>query len=234
MSDQDRIAVVTGANRGLGFATASELGRRGYHVIVTARRAGNARDAAVALGGEGTFYPAELDVSSDESVDALFDRLDREHGRIDVLVNNAGTMFEPRGASVADIPASLLARAFDNNTLSAYRMCQKAVPRMNRAGFGRIVNVSSGMGGLTEMGAGHPAYRASKAALNVVTRVFAHEVEGDVKINSVCPGWVRTDMGGPNATRSIDEGIRGIVWAATLPPDGPSGGFFRDAEAIAW
>ena len=108
------------------------------------------------------------------------------------------------------------------------------VPKMNAAGYGRVVNVSSGMGGVADMGGGYTAYRASKAALNAITRVFAHEARGDVKVNAVCPGWVRTDMGGPNANRAIDEGIAGIVWAATLPADGPHNGFFRDGVAVDW
>jgi len=155
-----------------------------------------------------------------------------------VLVNNAGAFFEGTQARdpvrAFDVPAATVAAAFDANALGAYRTMQRAVPLMNAAGYGRVVNVSSGLGGLAEMGGGYPGYRASKAAMNAFTRIYHAAAGPNVKINSVCPGWVRTDMGGPNATRSIEEGIAGIVWAATLPDDGPSGGFFRDGKPIPW
>lgn len=123
---------------------------------------------------------------------------------------------------------------FDNNALSAWRMVQKAVPLMNQRGYGRIVNVSSGMGALKDMNSGSVPYRISKTAMNAITRIVSNEVTGDVKINSVCPGWVRTELGGDNARRSLSEGAAGIVWAATLPADGPNGGFFRDGKPIDW
>lgn len=230
---QDRVAVVTGASRGLGLATAKELATRGYRVVVTARTQEKA-DAAIE-GLEGSVYARALDVEDDASVSAFFGWLDETLGRLDVLVNNAGAIYESReDSNPVKIPADLLARAFQTNTLGAYRMMQGALPRMEKGAYGRIVNVSSGMGGLNEMGGGYPAYRATKAALNALTRVFHHEARGAAKINAVCPGWVRTEMGGPRATRSLEEGIAGIIWAATLPDDGPSGGFFRDGEPLAW
>jgi NAD(P)-dependent dehydrogenase (short-subunit alcohol dehydrogenase family) len=150
-------------------------------------------------------------------------------------VNNAGAIFEPKGArGTAEVEPAVLTHAFETNTLGAYRLMRLCLPRMNQAGYGRVVNVSSGMGGITEMGGGSPAYRVSKAALNALTRIFHAEARGNVKVNSVCPGWVQTDMGGRSATRTIEQGVAGIVWAATLPDDGPSGGFFRDGKPIAF
>lgn len=237
----ERVSVVTGARRGLGLAACEELARRGQKVVLTARSQAAAEAAAKPLRAEGyAVTGVELDVTADESVARFFAWLEREHGRLDVLVNNAGTIFEDDQAggfaptSVLRVPPEVLARAFDNNTLGAYRMLQHALPLMNAAGYGRIVNVSSGAGGLTEMNGGMPAYRLSKVAMNALTRVFHAAAGPNVKINSVCPGWVRTDMGGPNAKRSVAEGVAGIVWAATLADDGPSGGFFRDGQPIPW
>ncbi len=233
-----KIAVVTGGNRGLGFGVCQALAERGYHVILTARSLQKAKQACERLAAASLEVEAAvLDVASEQSVQQFFSFLRASHGRLDVLGNNAGAIFEGKdgaGVGVFDVPAEVLARTFDNNTLGAYRMLQHAVPMMNEAGFGRIVNVSSGMGGLHEMGTGHSGYRLSKTALNALTCLFDNELKGGVKINSVCPGWVRTEMGGEHATRSLDEGVFGIVWAATLDEDGPSGGFFRDGEKIDW
>lgn len=236
----DKTAIITGANRGLGFGTARELARLGYRTVLTARTQARADEAAAELADEHLeVVPRELDVSSDDSVAALFDWLD-EHGfSIDVLVNNAGAVFERQHADRWDVgplgvPAGVVAQAFDTNSIGPYRLMLRAIPRMNDAGYGRIVNVTSGMGSLSEMGGGYPAYRMSKAALNAATRVFAHEAKGNVKVNCVCPGWVKTDLGGSGATRELDEGVAGIVWAATLPDDGPNNGFFRDGEPVAW
>ncbi len=227
----DRVAVVTGAKGGLGFETCRQLAERGMKVVLTARRLEVAEEAAARLDG---VTAGELDVSDDGSVDAFFTRLADEHGRCDVLVNNAGTIFDGDRGSALDVPADVLLRAIDNNALGAYRCARRALPMMNAEGYGRIVNVSSGMGALNDMGDGYPAYRVSKTALNAITVLLAHQARGDVKVNVICPGWVRTDMGGPSASRSIEESVPGIVWAATLGASGPSGGFFRDGEPIDW
>lgn len=232
-----RVAVVTGANRGLGFATAEALAKRGYRVVLTARSADKAERATTAIveANPGVeVSPEVLDVRSDREVVELFERIDERFGRVDVLVNNAGTIFEPYSSRAQDLPASVVAETFDNNALSAYRTSQQALKRMNAAGYGRIVNVSSGMGGIAMMEGGTPAYRLSKAALNAITRLFHAEAGANVKVNSVCPGWVRTDMGGSSASRSVEESVPGIVWAATLDDDGPAGGFFRDGEPTPW
>jgi NAD(P)-dependent dehydrogenase (short-subunit alcohol dehydrogenase family) len=229
----ERIAVITGASRGLGLATAMALAAKGFFPIVTARTR-TAVDEGLAHFNPGTADGHVLDVSEDASVEAFHDWLHSTHGHAAVLVNNAGRAYWSSGGNGIEIPASAVAEAINNNALSAYRMIQRALPHMNRVGWGRIVNVSSGMGQLSEMGGGDVGYRISKTAMNAITRVAAAEAGPNVKVNSVCPGWVRTDMGGQHATRTLEQGASGIVWAATLPDTGPGGGFFRDGKAIDW
>jgi NAD(P)-dependent dehydrogenase (short-subunit alcohol dehydrogenase family) len=228
-----RTALVTGANRGLGLETARQLGRLGYRVVASGRDRAQAERAAESLRGEGLDVVAfELDVRSDEAAARL-----GELGPVDALVNNAGIVAESaeRSRSALAVPADRLREAFETNTLGAYRTMQALAPGMRDRGYGRIVNVSSGMGQLSDMWGGNPAYRVSKTGLNALTRIFASELANTgVLVNSVCPGWVRTDMGGPGASLSVEEGVETIVWAATLPDDGPTGGFFRYKQPIPW
>ncbi len=237
MSNQP-VALVTGAYRGLGLETCRRLAEAGYRVILTTRRQKTGRDAAQNLQTAGldvSFHP--LDVTREDEVERLAEHISQTYGRLDVLVNNAGIFpdAQPNQApsSALQAKSSTLLAGFETNTLGPFRLCQAMIPLMR--GEGRIVNVSSGMGQLSEMNGCCPAYRLSKTALNAVTRIFADELQGThIKINSVCPGWVRTEMGGQEATLSVEEGAEGIFWAATLPDNGPSGGFFRHGEPIAW
>lgn len=232
------VAVVTGAYRGLGLETCRQLTELGYRVVLTARRESEGRMAAQGLAQGGLdvrFHP--LEVTDPASVRALADHLRQEFGRIDCLVNNAGVFPDPdpesEASSILRVDLDTIRRGLETNTLGAVLVCQALIPLMG--GRGRVVNVSSGMGQLSEMNGCCPGYRLSKTALNAVTRILADELRGTgVKVNSICPGWVRTEMGGPGAALSVEEGARGIVWAATLPEDGPSGGFFRHGEAIPW
>ena len=232
------IAVITGASRGLGLETGRQLGERGYRVVLTARHAAKGEAAAERLRDLGhDAHFRQLDVTDPTSVIALRDHLKSAHGRIDVLVNNAGIFPDPSPgsaeASIFNADLDVIRHGFETNALGALHLCQQLIPLMQ--GNGRVVNVSSGMGQLGDMNGCCPAYRLSKTALNAVTRIFADELRDTrIKINSVCPGWVRTDMGGPEAHLSIEDGAKGIVWAATLPDDGPSGGFFRHGEPIPW
>ena len=237
MSDK-LVAVVTGAYRGLGFETCRQLARQGYRVVLTARNEPQGRGAAEILREEGldvTFRA--LDVTSDASVRELAEFLNESFGRLHVLVNNAGIFPDASpwsgDSSVFDADLDTVRTGLETNTLGPVRLCQTLIPFMQ--GRGRVVNVSSGMGQLSEMNGCCPGYRLSKTALNAVTRIFADELKDtDIKVNSICPGWVRTDMGGKDAPLSVEEGAKGIVWAAVLPDDGPTGGFFRHGERIDW
>jgi NAD(P)-dependent dehydrogenase (short-subunit alcohol dehydrogenase family) len=240
MTDQSPIAVISGASRGLGFETCRQLGRRGYRVLLTARDHGRGKASADTLQREGLnveFYP--LDVTDADSVQALSEHLERKYGHLDVLINNAGVFLDPMppedpsASSVFRADIATLRYSMETNAYGALRLCQALIPLMR--GNGRVVNVSSGMGQLSEMNGCCPGYRFSKAAINVLTRILADELRDTrIKVNSVCPGWVRTEMGGPNADRSVEEGADTIVWLATLLDDGPSGGFFRDRKPIPW
>jgi NAD(P)-dependent dehydrogenase (short-subunit alcohol dehydrogenase family) len=235
-----RVALVTGANRGLGFETSRQLARSGLQVILTSRDEAKGHEAARTLANEQLdvrFHA--LDVTSERSIAVLARFAEREVGRIDVLVNNAGVMLEGESSrpSPAVLPTDLetFERTYAANLFGPVRLCHAFVPGMRERGFGRVVNVSSGLGQLADMRGGWPAYRSSKAALNALTRVLAAELAGtNVLVNSVDPGWVRTDMGGSEADRSPLEGSDTIVWAATLPDGGPSGRFFRDRQPIPW
>jgi NAD(P)-dependent dehydrogenase (short-subunit alcohol dehydrogenase family) len=223
----NRTVLVTGANRGLGLATARALASHGYSVIVTARTLAKAEAAAAGIAGARA---EELDVADPESIAALHARVPD----VDVLVNNAAIALD-EGTSPLDVPRDVVQTTMQTNFRGPLLLCQAFVPGMRRRRWGRVVNVSSGAGQLSAMSDYAPSYSVSKAALNALTRQFAAATKGEgVLVNSVCPGWVRTDMGGPNATRSIEEGIETIVWAAMLPDKGPTGGFFRDRQPIPW
>lgn len=233
-----RTVLVTGAGSGLGLETARRLGEAGNQVFVSARSLDKAKAAVAKLhesvGASALLDPIALDVSDDASVAALA----RAELSIDVLINNAGAIYDGDPKWSADgllsTPANVMLQSIDNNAVGALRVAQALMPGMNARGYGRVVNVSSGMGALRDMQSGCPAYRASKATMNAITILLSHAAAEGVLVNAVCPGWVRTPMGGSEATRSVDEGATGIVWAATLDADGPNGGFFRDGEAIEW
>ena len=227
-----RIAVITGAAQGLGLETARQLAEQGAHVILTGRNEAALAEATKGLRGS-TEWRA-LDVSDEASVGDFFVWLKGAHGQLDILVNNAGRIYGAHGATFATTEAAILADAIDNNALGAYCMMRTAMPLMSANGYGRIVNVSSGMGALSDMGSGAIPYRVSKTVLNALTVLASREAPDGVFVNAVCPGWVRTEMGGPNASRSVTDGASGIVWAATLPVGGPTGGFFRDGRVIDW
>ncbi|MDN3518628.1 SDR family oxidoreductase [Aquisalimonas lutea] len=241
MSDTRPIAAISGANRGLGFETARQLGNLGFRVVLTSRDGIKGKAATDKLQSEGLdvlYHP--LDVEREESRLRLFEYLEERLGRLDVLINNAGVMPEgspdqPQHASVFDTDLDQLRQSMEINLYGPLRLCQQAVPIMRRNGYGRIVNVSSGLAQLSEMRGAFAAYRMSKVALNALTRIVAAEVRGDnILVNSVSPGWVRTRMGGTSAPRAPVEAVRGITWLATLDDDGPSGGFYQDRMAIPW
>jgi NAD(P)-dependent dehydrogenase (short-subunit alcohol dehydrogenase family) len=232
----ERVAVVTGGNRGIGFEIVRQLAARGFRVVLASRDLARGREAQARLGtGRERTEVRPLDVTSEEQARALAASVERTLGRCDVLVNNAGVLLDPKGSRSLDLAPDVLRRTFDVNVLGPVVVTKALVALMRRHGYGRIVNMSSGLGQLADMGVGTPAYRMSKSALNAFTRTLAAEFAGtNIKVNSMCPGWVRTDMGGPHATKSVEEAADTAVWLATLSEDGPTGGFFRDRQPIPW
>ena len=228
----NRVALVSGGNRGIGQEVCRQLADRGYTVVLGSRDEEQGRETAEKLGEHA--HARQLDVTDGESVERLVEYIEEEFGRLDVLVNNAGIMNDDSQSGVeADLDK--VREALEANLFGAWRLCEVAIPLMQRGGYGRIVNVSSGLGALEDMGGGQPAYRVSKTSLNALTRILSSELRGTgILVNSVCPGWVQTDMGGSNASRTVEEGADTPVWAATLQDNGPTGGFFRDRRPIAW
>lgn len=232
-----KVALITGANRGLGLAATKELSKKGYRVIMTARDRQEGEIVQKDLVKEGFEVDfLQLDVTDSKSIEGLAKHVEKKYGQLDVLINNAGIFSKAENdLQTFKAGAGEIKKTFITNTIGPFEMCQHFIPLMQKKGYGRVVNVSSGMGQLAEDATGYPAYRISKTALNMVTKIFANETKGsDILVNSVCPGWVRTDMGGENAHRSLQEGVYGLVWAATLPTGGPTGGFFRDGKKLDW
>ena len=234
MSFVPRLAVITGATTGIGLETARVLAARGHHIIITGRRQEGIDEALDALGHPAEIEGHKLDVSDDASVAAFFDWLVAEQDHIDILINNAARSSGIYGVAFGDMTADDLIKTIDNNAVSAFRTIRHALPLMNDKGYGRIVNVSSGAGQFQYLDQGVAGYRVSKVTMNAITAIAADAARGNVKVNAVDPGWVKTRMGGDGAEREIPEGAAGIVWAATLPDDGPNGGFFKDSKPIAW
>ncbi|TGL35801.1 SDR family NAD(P)-dependent oxidoreductase [Leptospira perdikensis] len=232
-ASKERIALVTGANRGIGKQVSIDLAKQGIYVLIGSRNPGEAEDTLAAVQTVGKGEILSLDVSKEQSISEAFDTITGSFGKLDILVNNAGIFADP--GSFFDTTSEDLHRTLLVNLYGPLRMIQIFLPMMIQNNFGRIVNVSSGMGQLSEMGGGYPAYRISKTAINALTTLSSVEAVGkNIKINSVCPGWVKTDMGGASATRPVEKGAETIVWAATLPDQGPTGKFFRDKKEISW
>jgi NAD(P)-dependent dehydrogenase (short-subunit alcohol dehydrogenase family) len=231
--EEKRVALVSGGNRGIGLEVCRQLADdEGLVVLLGSRDEEKGRKAAEKLSGE--VRVRRLDVTDQKSVDDLISSIRDEFGRLDVLVNNAGVAND-RGQSGVEADLDRVRDAIEANLLGAWRLTEAAIPLMREDGYGRIVNISSGLGAINEMGGGSPAYRVSKAGLNALTRIFASELRGTgILVNSVCPGWVRTDMGTESASRTVEDGADTPVWAATLPNNGPTGGFYRDRRPIEW
>lgn len=235
MSDA-KIAVVTGGNRGIGSEVCRQLAKQGLQVVLTSRDAEKGDRAAQTLNDEGLdviAYP--LTVTAPNSVTQLVEFLQTKFGHVDVLVNNAGIYLDRDQSSIFETDLDTIRETLETNTYAPLRLAQAIVPLMRSQNYGRIVNVSSGMGQLTDMGGGSVGYRLSKTALNAVTCILAAELQGtNILVNSVCPGWVQTDMGGAGATRSPQQGADTIVWLATAPDGSATGSFFRDRQLIPW
>jgi NAD(P)-dependent dehydrogenase (short-subunit alcohol dehydrogenase family) len=229
MADRQRTALITGANRGIGFEIARQLALRGMRVVLGSRDRGLGIQAATSLDGEIT--PEQLDVEDPRSVEGCAERLGAAGIEVDVLVNNAG-LYTTTPLLAIDEPALL--EALQVNLIGAWRTSRAFVPGMRARGWGRVVNVSTGDAHFAESPPRAGAYGLAKAGLNVLTRMIAAEAGPRVKVNCMSPGWVATRMGGAGAPVSVQDGADTAVWLATLPDDGPTDGFFYRRERLPW
>jgi NAD(P)-dependent dehydrogenase (short-subunit alcohol dehydrogenase family) len=225
-----KIALITGAGRGLGWGTAKALAAKDFHVGLLGRdpkALDQRKREIVAAGGTASLF--QLDLTDPSSIErAAREVLAAFPNGVHVLVNNAGILIDSSGG----YDREKVALTMQTNTLGPLQFTL-GIGSVLRKGRANVVNVSSGMGQLCEMNGGYPGYRLSKTALNAVTRYLSQEWP-ELHVNSVCPGWVKTDMGGAGASRSVEEGVASILWAALLPNEGPTGGFFRDGKEISW
>lgn len=223
------VSLVTGGNRGIGREVCRQLAARGHTVLLTARSASAAETAARETGAE----PLRLDVTDPGSIAEAARYVGGRYGKLDVLVNNAAISYDTwQRAASADL--AVVREAMETNLYGPWLLAEEFLPLLRASDHPRIVNVSSEAGSLASMGGGTPAYTVSKAGLNALTRMLADDLRGDrILVNSVCPGWVATDMGGPGG-RPVTDGAASVVWAATLPDTGPTGGFFRDGQPLPW
>jgi NAD(P)-dependent dehydrogenase (short-subunit alcohol dehydrogenase family) len=237
---KEQIALITGSNRGIGFEIAKQLAMKKIQVILTSRDSANGEAAVKKLARDGVnkVVAMELDVSNQVSVDKLSDEVEKTFGRLDILVNNAAILIDKDNVTASNADLETVTATLATNLIGAWRMCKAFIPLMKKNGFGRIVNVSSGSGEFEYMatsGGYWPAYSVSKTSLNALTVMLASELKGtNILVNAVCPGWVRTDMGGSNATRSVEEGATTPVWLATLADGGPTGHNYYDKKQISW
>jgi NAD(P)-dependent dehydrogenase (short-subunit alcohol dehydrogenase family) len=237
---KQQVALVTGSNRGIGFEIAKQLAMKKIEVILTSRDSadGEAAVRKIARDGVKKMVAMKLDVSNQVSVDNLLTKVEKTFGRLDILVNNAAILIDKDNGVASNADLGTVKATLETNLIGAWRMCKAFIPLMKKNSFGRIVNVSSGAGEFEYMatsGGYWPGYSVSKASLNALTIMLASELKGtNILVNAVCPGWVRTDMGGSNATRSVEEGAATPVWLATLPDGGPTGHNYHDKKQINW
>jgi NAD(P)-dependent dehydrogenase (short-subunit alcohol dehydrogenase family) len=238
-----RVALVTGGNRGIGYAIGRSLAQRGITVILGVRDPNKGATACSRLQGEGLDVNFELlDVTDEDSLQTAVKHIQAQFDRLDILVNNAGISIDD-SKNALDVSRRTIEKTLQTNVVGPLLLCQNCISLMKAGGYGRIVNMSSTLGSLSEIadpnsayaGVGTPAYRLSKAALNAITTLIAKEVGDDnILVNSACPGWVRTDMGGGQAPLTPEQGADTPVWLATLPDGGPTGGFYRERTRIPW
>src|ERR671932_863797 len=232
----EKIALVTGANKGIGLEIVRQLATAGFRVFLTARDRQRGEEASQTLQQDGLNVEfLQLDVSDESSIDRLATELESRIDHLDVLVNNAGILLDAPNASVLEVESEVIVQTLQTNTLGPLRLIQKLVPLLSQSNAGKVINVSSGGGQLTDMGDWAPAYSLSKTALNAVTGMLAAALKDkNICVNSICPGWVRTDMGGANASRSVEQGADTVTWLATEAPSDLTGKFLRDRTIIPW
>ena len=235
MKQNSPVAVVTGGNRGIGFEICKELSKVGCRVVLTSRDEEHGKQAAAKLGADKkNIVYHKLDVTDSKDIETLRDWILKMYGRVDILINNAGVYLD-EGTSVFNVDEKIVKETLDVNFYGAFNMCRALVPIMRQNGYGRIVNISSGYGAMSEMAGYHAAYRISKAALNALTLIMADELrDGNLKVNAVCPGWVNTDMGGKTAPVSAEKAAKDIVHVALMDKEGDTGSFYRYKKPIEW
>ncbi|MDN7245667.1 SDR family oxidoreductase [Planococcus shenhongbingii] len=235
MSHIKQVALVTGGNRGIGYELVKQLAVNGFKVILTSRDSEKGQKAAQILQESKLDVSfAVMDVEEKESIRQAASAINDQYGRLDVLINNAGVYLNEHEKLLAMDPG-ILEKTMATNFFGAYYVMHAFLPLMEKQGYGRIINISSGYGELREMAVpGVGAYKLSKLALNGLTQLTAAELKGDIKVNAACPGWVSTDMGGPSAPRTPKQAAASILWLATIGSDGPNGGFFRNGRQIDW
>jgi NAD(P)-dependent dehydrogenase (short-subunit alcohol dehydrogenase family) len=232
----EKTALVTGANKGIGLEIVRQLAQAGFRVFLTARSRQRGEETVHKLQQDGPnveFLP--LDVTDETSIEQLTKELASRIGRLDVLVNNAGILLDAPNASVLEVEPDVIMQTLQTNTLGPLRLIQKLVPLLAKSDAGKVINVSSGGGQLADIGDWAPAYSLSKTALNAVTGMMAAALKDKgIAVNSICPGWVRTDMGGSSAPRSVEQGADTVTWLATEAPSDLTGKFLRDRTVIPW
>jgi NAD(P)-dependent dehydrogenase (short-subunit alcohol dehydrogenase family) len=235
MSKDIKVALVTGGNRGIGYELVKQLAQKGFKVILASRDSEMGHEVAQKLKESNLDVSLlVMDVNNQESIRQAAITVNERYGKLDVLINNAGVYLEENKKLVAMDP-SILEKTMVTNFFGVYHVIRSFIPLMEKQGYGRIINVSSEYGAMSEMSyPGVGAYKLSKFAINGLTRLVAAEINSDIKINAVDPGWVSSDMGGPSAPRTPKQAAESIIWLATIGPEGPSGGFFRDGKPIDW
>lgn len=231
----DRVALVTGANRGIGLEICKQLAQQNINVILTGRDEERCRQAKLTAGNPGGNITYQvMDVTSERSIQKARNFIKEQFGRLDILINNAGVYLDD-GVSIFDLPLSTMKETLEVNLIGAFLVSQTFVPLMKTANYGRVVNISSGYGGLHDMSGKTAAYRISKTGLNALTKILAAETAGyQIKVNSACPGWNKALMGGSGAPRSVEQAVETIIWLATLNDQGPNAGFYREKRLIPW
>ena len=236
MKQNNPVAVVTGGNRGIGFEICKELSNIGCSVILTSRNVEQGKQAVAKLNDDNkNVVYHKLDVTNSKDIESLRNWVLNKYGRVDILINNAGIYID-EGISVFKVDESIVKETLETNFFGAFKICRALVPIMRKNGYGRILNISSGYGAMSEMAGYHAAYRISKAALNALTLIMADELSGgDIRVNAVCPGWVSTDMGGKMAPVSAEKAAKDIVHVVMMDKEQVSTGtFFRYKKPIAW
>lgn len=235
MLHDKQVALVTGGNKGIGNELCRQLALKGFKLILASRDPDRGHEAVQKLKElDLDVSCVEMDVTNQESILKAAVTINEKYGRLDVLINNAGVYLDENEKLLAMDPF-ILEKTMATNFFGVYHVIRSFIPLMEKQGFGRIINISSEYGAMSEMSyPGVGAYKLSKFALNGLTRLAAAETKGDIKINAVDPGWVSTDMGGPSAPRTPRQAADSILWLATIGPEGPTGGFFREGKQIPW